>query len=118
MSIAKFISTLGVAAAFTVAAATAPAAFAADNAVSGPVRTMDDLMQNGWFCMRSVDGYWLCTNPFDVTYTCQLRVCWPTPMRSGDRVSRMPNGAATMAAPAPQTSGAETRSATRATPRR
>ena len=118
MSIAKFLATLSVAAAFTVAAATASAASAADNAVSGPVRTMDDLMQNGWFCMRSVEGYWLCTNPYDVTYTCQLRVCWPTPVRSGNRVSRMPSGAATRADPPPQTSTVEPPSATRATPRR
>jgi hypothetical protein len=83
---------------------------------------MDDLMQNGWFCMRSVDGYWLCTNPFDVTYTCQLRVCWPTPARSGlgARAPMAPNVTATTAG-SPTTSQARTveaPAATQATPRR
>lgn len=108
MRTATFIATLAAATVLNIVA-TAPAAFAANNTQSSTIRTKGDLEQNGWYCMRSSDGsYWLCTKVFDQTYTCQLGICWPTPIRSDDgRVSRMPNAGASLTerATPPQTRG-------------
>jgi hypothetical protein len=118
MSIVKFIATLSAAVAFTGAVAMAPAAFARNNAPNSTVRTMDDLQQNGWYCMQASDAayYSICTKPFDQTYECHLGVCVPTPARStGNRMSTTPNATASTAGPAtaPQT---RTLSGTRAAP--
>lgn len=119
MSIAKSIATLSVVAAFAVAAAIAPPAFAVNNSQSGTVTTQDDLEKNGWYCMQSSETsyYWVCTKVFDQTYECHFGFCSPAPIRpAGNRVSRMPNGAATATTP-PLTGTARTPSGTQATPR-
>lgn len=122
MNRVKFISNLSAAAAFTVATAMAPAAFAKNNAQSGTVRTMDDLQRNGWVCYQILNQsyHYLCMDPpWGQTYECHFGFCTPAPARStGDRVSTTPNGTATTTAPAtaPQTGAVGTTSGSQAAP--